>query len=93
MDFSKDPIYHKRIRYNYMLVIIDCFSKFCLCFMIKQKTPEQLINCYEQLFNDQDHGHASFFKPEYLWWDMEKAVDSKKLCDFLKNQGIKLYHT
>ena len=79
MDFSKDLIYHKRIRYNYMLVIIDCISKFCWCFMIKQKTPEQLINCYEQLFNYQDHGHqglghtspASPVKPEYIWWDME----------------------
>ena len=29
MEFLKDPIYHKRMRYNYMLVIIDCFSKFC----------------------------------------------------------------
>ena len=47
--------------------------------MIKQKTPEQLINCYEQLFNYQDHGHqglghtspASPVKPEYIWLDME----------------------
>ena len=46
INFSKDPIYQKRIRYNYMLVIIDCFSKFCWCFMRKQKIPEQLINCY-----------------------------------------------
>ena len=27
------------------------------------------------------------------WWDMEKAVDSKKFSDFLKDQGVKLYHT
>ena len=74
MEFSKDPIYHKYIKYNYMLVIIDCFSKFCWCFMIKQTTPEQLINCYKQLFND--------VKPEYMWWDMETAVDSKKFSDF-----------
>ena len=53
--------------------------------MIKQKTPEQLLNCYEQLFND--------FKPEYMWWDMDKAVDSKKFSNFLKDKGIKLYHT
>ena len=53
--------------------------------MIKHKTPEQLIDCYEQLFND--------IKPEYMLWDMEKAVDSKKFSEFLKNQGIKLYHT
>ena len=28
-----------------------------------------------------------------MWWDMEKAVDSKTFSDFLKDQGIKLYHT
>ena len=38
--------------------------------MIKQKTPEKLINFYEQLFNNQDHGHASPVKPEYMWWDI-----------------------
>ena len=53
--------------------------------MIKQKTPKQLINCYEQLFND--------FKPEYMWCDMEKAVDSKKFIYFLKDQGVNLYQT
>ena len=85
MDFSKDHIYHKRIRYNYMLVIIDCFSKFCWCFMIKQQIPERLINCYEQLFND--------VKPEYMWWDMEKAVDSNRFSDFFKDQGVTFNQT
>ena len=61
--------------------------------MIKQQTPEQLINCYVQLFNHQDHGYASPVKPEYMWWDMEKPVYSKKFSDFLKDQGIKVYHT
>ena len=28
-----------------------------------------------------------------MLWDMEKAVDSKKFSNFLKDQGIKLYHT
>ena len=68
-----------------MLVIIDCFSKFCWCFIIQQQTPEQLINCYEQLFND--------VKPEYMWLDMKKAVDSTKFNELLKDQIIKLYHT
>ena len=76
-----------------MLVIIDCFSKFCWCFMVKQKTWKQLINCYEQLFNNQDHGHASPVKPEYMLWDWDKAVYSKKFSDFLKDQNVKLYHT
>ena len=54
MDFAKDTIYHKRIRYNCMFVIIDCLSKFCYCFIIyyiTKKNPEQLINCYDQLCN------------------------------------------
>ena len=53
--------------------------------MIKQIIFKQLINCYQQLFNDQDHGNASFVKPEYMWWDMEKAVDSTKFNNFLKD--------
>ena len=28
-----------------------------------------------------------------MWWDMEKAVDSKKFSEFLKDQGVKLYQT
>ena len=28
-----------------------------------------------------------------MWWDMEKAIDSKKFSDFLKDQEVKLYHT
>ena len=84
MDFSKDPIYYKQIRYNYMLVIIDCFSKYCWCFMFKQKFPEQLINCYEQLFN--------VFKLDNMWWDIKQPVDSNKFSNLLKEQYIKLYH-
>ena len=70
MDCSTDPIYYKSVRYNYVLVIIDCFFKICWCFIIKQNNPEQLINCSEQLFKT--------VKPKYMWWDMEKAVDSKE---------------
>ena len=47
--------------------------------------PEQLINCYEQLFHD--------VKQQYMWWDIKQAVESKKLSDFLKDQGNKRYHT
>ena len=51
---------------------------------MKQKTPEEIINCYESLFKT--------VKPEYLWWDIEKAVDSKKFSDCFKEQYVKLYH-
>ena len=78
MDCSNDPIYHKRIIYNYILVIIDCFSKLYWCFMNKQQTPEQLINCYEQLFND--------VKPVYMWWDMEKQLIVKISVIFEKSK-------
>ena len=85
MDFSKDQIYYRRVKYNYVLVIIDCFSKLCWCFIIKQKNQEQFINCYEQLFKT--------VKTEYMWWDMEKAVDSKKFSKFVKDHGVKLDYT
>ena len=29
INFLKGPIYYKRVRSNYVLVIIDCFLKFC----------------------------------------------------------------
>ena len=28
-----------------------------------------------------------------MWWNMEKAVDSKKFNYFWKDENIKLYHT
>ena len=76
-----------------MLVIIHCFYKFCRGFIIKQKILIQLINCYEQLFKNQDHRHASLVKPEYMSWNMENEVNNKKFSDYLKDQGVKLYHT
>lgn len=86
MDFSKDKIKYKHTVYNYMLVVVDCFSKFCWCFMIKRKTPEELITCYEQIFNEVGC-------PTYIWFDMEKAVDSNKFIEFLTKHDVKLYHT
>ena len=78
MDLFKDPIYYKIVRYNHLLVIIDCFSKFCLCFILKQKNSEQLINCYRHIIKT--------IIPKYMWWDVEKAVDSKKFSECLKDQ-------
>jgi hypothetical protein len=85
MDSSKDLIKYKRINYNYMLVIVDCFTKYCWVYMIKRKTPEEIITCYEQLFR--------IAKPRYLWWDMEKAIDIKKFKEYLIKEGVELYHT
>ena len=85
MDFSKDPSIHNRNKYNYILVVIDCFSKYCWCYVQKTKSLEELIGFYTHLFKQR--------KPTYLWWDMEKSIDSKKFKEFLDNQGVKLYHT
>jgi len=85
IDFSKDPIIYRKAKYNYILVVIDCYTKYCWCYMIRHKTSDELINCYEQLFK--------IAKPEYIWFDMEKAVDSKKFKEFLEKNNVKLYHT
>ena len=85
IDFSKEPILYNRIKYNYMLVIIDCYTKYCWCYMIKQKTPEEIITCYDQLFKEA--------KPIYIWFDNERAIDSKKFGNYLEKENVKLYHT
>ena len=50
MDFSKDSIYYKKKKYMYVLVNIDVFSKYCWCHVIKNKATENLIECYQELF-------------------------------------------
>ncbi len=85
MDFSKDPIYNGNRKYTYCLVNIDVFSKFLWCFMIKDKSTENIIECYKLIFTNR--------KPEKMWWDMEKSVFSKKSQEFFTENKVTLYHT
>jgi hypothetical protein len=78
IDFTKE---HK----GYVLVNIDIFSKYAWIFFIKNKTPEEIIKCYKEIFKDR--------KPELLWWDNEKSIDSNKFKSFLEENKVKLYHS
>ena len=57
-----------------MFVIIDCYLKFCWCYIIKLKSPKQLINCYEHLFN--------YFKQNICGgiWKKQLIVKSSVIC-------------
>jgi hypothetical protein len=85
MDFSKDPLYYRKKKYTFVLVNIDIFSKFCWCIVVPNKDVEHLIWAYEQIFKERT--------PKKLWFDREKAVDSKKFNEFLEKYEVELYHT
>ncbi len=74
MDFSKDPIYYKKRKYMYILVNVDVFSKFCWCTVVPNKNVEQLIDAYKNIWKER--------KCMYLWFDMERAIDSTKFGEF-----------
>jgi hypothetical protein len=93
MDFSKQPIYYKKRKYMYILVNVDVFSKFCWCTVIPNKNVEQLIDAYKHIWAESTEFDQRSRKPKYLWFDMERAVDSSKFNEFLDSKGVKLYHT
>ena len=39
--------------YNYMLTVIDCFSRFAFAKIFKNKSGDQVKNAFQSIFNDR----------------------------------------
>ena len=47
--------------YQYILNIIDCFSKYVWSYQIKDKSAKEVVSVFEEIFEEQ--------KPKRLWID------------------------
>ena len=86
MDLMDVQKYAKQNRnMNFILVVVDLFSKFAWAIGIKQKTATATAEALNEIFK-----HA---KPSKIWSDMGSEFKNKKVASLLKAKNIKLYST
>ena len=71
--------------YQYILNIIDCFSKYVWSYQIKDKSAKEVANVFEEIFEEQ--------KPKRLWTDKGKEFYNKHLMKLLRENDVELYST
>ena len=70
---------------NFILVVVDLFSKFAWAIGIKQKTATATADALSEIFK-----HA---KPTKIWSDSGSEFKNKKVDSLLKANKIQLYST
>ncbi len=73
--------------YKYILVVIDCFSKYAWCVALKKKNAEDVTDAFEQILTNSKR------KPKFLQTDEGKEFVNATFQTFLKQFSIKWYHT
>lgn len=68
---------------KYLLVVIDCFSKFMFVEPLKRRTTEAIIAAFKNIFR------RSEARCERLQTDKGGEFDSKKFREFMKSNNIK----
>ena len=71
--------------YKYILMIIDCFSKFGWAFPLKTKTGIEVADAFRNIFKQS--------KPSFLYVDRGKEFYNKTVEQLLKKYDIKIYST
>lgn len=66
--------------FNYILTVIDCFSKYAWCIPLKNKMGKEIINAFTDLFKNR--------KPKKLQTDKGKEFVMKNVQVFLKSHEI-----
>jgi len=72
--------------YNYILNIIDCFSKFVWSYPLKDKKAVTVAKIFNELFED---GNV----PKRLWTDQGKEFYNKDVNKILKQYDVQIYST
>ena len=86
VEMQKFSKWNKGIKYRYLLMVIDVFSKCGWIRVLKDKKTETVSKGFDDIFNSKH-------KPQMPWTDKGSEFISKHFKDFLKKEGIKLYHT
>jgi hypothetical protein len=71
--------------YNYLLTVIDCFSKYAWAIPIRNKTAEEIIKSFDEIFKER--------KPLKLQTDKGKEFKNKKFQSFLKEHNVIWFST
>jgi len=72
---------------NYLLIVIDAFSKMAYVEPLKKKDAKTMINAFQKII---DQAGAT---PNLLWTDRGREYESAEFKKFLSDKNIKLYHT
>ena len=84
VEMQKFSKWNKGIKY--LLMVIDVFSKYGWIRGLKDKKTETVSKAFDDIFKSKR-------KPKMLWTDKGSEFVSKHFKDFLKRDGIRLYHT
>ena len=77
---------HYRGQYRYVLVIKDCFSKFCWLFPTKTKSANEVLSIMHNFFY-YDEG-----APKYLQTDNRKEFIAEVIQNLCTSLGVKIVH-
>lgn len=73
---------HHNDNFKYILMVIDCFSKFLFAVPLKRKTTEAIITGFEEIFNTTDR------RCERLRTDRGGEFESAKFKKLMKQHNI-----
>ena len=85
VEMQKFSKWNKGIKY--LMAVIDVFSKYGWIKPLSNKKTETVSKAFDEIFK------SSKRKPQMLCTDKGSEFISKHFKDFLKREGIKLYHT
>jgi len=77
---------HSNKKYQYLLSVIDVFSRYGYCIPLKNKTADEIIRGFTQILSEKRR------KPKFLSCDEGKEFFNVKFKQFLEKFNIKLYH-
>ena len=72
--------------YKYIYVQVDVYSRFLYCFPLKDRTPESIIEALTDMKKS-----VPWKQTALIYWDREGAFVSKKVREFLRQNGIRAY--
>jgi transposase InsO family protein len=75
----------KNSGYNYLLTVIDCFSKYTWDKPIKNKSADEIIKSFDEIFEER--------KPVKLLTDKGKEFKNKNFQSFLKEHNVVWFST
>ena len=84
-DMQSLSKYNKGI--NYLLCVLDLFSKYAWLIPIKDKKGTSIVNAFKKILSDSNR------KPNKIWVDQGSEFYNKSFKDFLKTNNIEMYST
>ena len=89
--FQADLIFMQKYKsvnqnYQYILSVIDVFSKYGFCIPLKNKTADEIVRGFTEIFLHYK------YKPKYIQCDEGREFFNAKFQKYLSQYNITLYH-